>query len=224
MWSSFHGIRRLSAYSLASLNDSHRRAAKVFGLGILGCGLAGTFVEPWALGDEGKGRWITYQTEAGETLYALSVMPTQKVLRDAVRVAVVVDTSASQTGLVRRESLVIAESLIKSLSSEAKVSLFACDVEPSDLSGGLQSPDSSGIVHALEALHMRTPLGTTDLSGALMAAQRSLGDAPDGVIVYIGDAFAAAMFWIRRDCSRWWMICEPSRRPSCRWRLVQFVT
>ena len=132
-------------------------------------------------------RWATFRVEGGASYYALSFQAAAQPKRAEPRVAILVDTSASQTGVIRKESFAILDSLIESLPDNAKISLLACDVSTVDLSGGLQVRKSSAIEHAREGLKQRVPLGTTNLAMALEKAQNSFGEKQDGVIVYIGD-------------------------------------
>ncbi|MDZ4847997.1 MAG: VWA domain-containing protein, partial [Pirellulaceae bacterium] len=135
-------------------------------------------------------RWATYDAEAGQTFYALSLQADIRALSSneaAKRVVVIVDTSASQTGIFRTESLAIAKAFTEGLPNDSKLAIVACDIESVDFSEGLQSKSSPAIQKALKKLDDRLPLGTTDLAGALRTAQRILGEDTDGSIVYIGD-------------------------------------
>ena len=131
-------------------------------------------------------RLVTYQDE-GKTLFALSLMPTQEfVAKNSPHVAVVVDTSASQNGDFRSDSIEIAQSFVRALPAKSTVSLLACDVETIVLSPASE-PTSELLAQGFKKLDMRIPLGTTDLAAAFRAAVRELGNQPDASIVYIGD-------------------------------------
>ena len=125
----------------------------------------------------------------GKTLFALSLLSgTMAEAKAMPRVAVIVDTSASQNGVYRRESIDIAKSLIEALPDGARVSLLACDVE-SQVYAGLTELGSTELASGFETLEKRVPLGTSDIAGALRSALKSLGDSQDKSIVYIGDGF-----------------------------------
>jgi len=125
----------------------------------------------------------------GKTLFALSLVSgTVAEAKTAPRVAVIVDTSASQNGVYRQESLEIAQSILESLPEGALVSLLACDVEPELYVAGVES-DSADIAAALENLKKRVPLGTSDIASAIRSAVKSLGEQSEKSIVYIGDGF-----------------------------------
>jgi hypothetical protein len=125
----------------------------------------------------------------GKTLFALSLVSgTIAETKLAPRVAVIVDTSASQNGVYRSESMDIARSIIEALPEGAVVSLLACDVEPEVYAGGVKS-DSAEISAAFDRLNQRVPLGTSDIASAIRTAIKSLGGQGEKSIVYIGDGF-----------------------------------
>lgn len=135
-------------------------------------------------------RLASHRTEDGQSFFALSLLATDQLpaaVASQLQVAILVDTSASQTGLVRRESLEVLDSLLATLPEDARVALLACDVEAVDLSGGLQQLGSSELEHAVEALRRRVPLGTTDIGGALAAAANQISSEHGGSIIYVGD-------------------------------------
>ena len=143
--------------------------SSVLGLGlIVGTGLS-------AYSTEAKNsRLVTYQEE-GKTLFALSLLPTQEFdAKNSPHVAVVVDTSASQNGDFRSDSIEIAQSIISALPSKSIVSLLACDVEAIVLSSA-SAPTSQSLTEGFKKLDKRIPLGTTDLAAAFRAAVKELG-------------------------------------------------
>ena len=87
-------------------------------------------------------RWATFH-EGGEQLYALSLLAdagTNFPRPSGYEVVVLFDTSASQTGWVRQESLEVLAELAATLPVGSRVALMACDVEAVDLSAGLVAP------------------------------------------------------------------------------------
>ena len=155
--------------------------SSVFGLGlVVGTGLSAFSSEAI------NNRLVTYQDD-GKTLFALSLLPTQDLAaKSSPRVVLIVDTSASQNGDFRTDSIEIAKSIAEALPSTAMVSLLACDVEPTLLSSA-SAPNAESIAAGFKKLEMRIPLGTTDLAAALRAAVKEFGKQQDGSIVYIGD-------------------------------------
>ena len=138
---------------------------------------------------EGNSRWATFKNVAGENFFALSLQTTQDLPSAAqVEVVVIVDTSASQTGTVRIESIEVLSELAANLPLNAKVSLVASDVQSVDLSGGLIGATDSKWESAVARLQKRIPLGTTDLTLALRTALAQFSQAAaQRTIIYIGD-------------------------------------
>ena len=138
---------------------------------------------------EGKSRWATFKNVAGENYFALSLQAVQDLpTAGQVEVVVIVDTSASQTGPVRLESIEVLNELAANLPLNAKVSLLACDVQTVELSGGLVGATDSKWESAVARLQKRIPLGTTDLTLALRTALAQFSQAvAQRTIIYIGD-------------------------------------
>ena len=138
---------------------------------------------------EGNCRWATFKNVAGENYFALSLKAAQDLpTASQVEVVVIVDTSASQTGPVRLESIEVLNELAANLPLNAKVSLLASDVESVDLSGGLVAATDSKWESAVARLQKRIPLGTTDLTLALRTALSQFSQTPaQRTIVYLGD-------------------------------------
>ncbi len=134
-------------------------------------------------------RWATFTDASGANYFALSLQATGDLpVSDQIEVAIIVDTSASQTGPVRLESLEVLEELAAGLPLNAKVALLACDVKTDDLSGGLVTATDSKYEFAVKKLKKRIPLGTSNLGLALRTALGVFSKAEaQRAIVYIGD-------------------------------------
>jgi hypothetical protein len=137
---------------------------------------------------ENSSRLLTY-TDRDQTYFALS-LATDLVTapRSDLKVAVLVDTSASQSGAFRSDSIELASRLIQSLSSQTQVALYSCDVEPTLLATG--KPGSATLDEGLKKLQATIPLGATDVVSAIRTAKKELAKGSDGKdlsIVYIGD-------------------------------------
>ena len=176
-------IRSLSAFPCQFVSAS---LSSVLGMGLV---IGTAFLEPMVSAAENStNRLVTYKDE-GRIHFALSLLATKDLTPvGSPLVAVVVDTSASQSGDFRADSMEVAQSIVEALPENAVVTLLACDVEPIVLSQAT-SPTSDSIVAGFKTLQKRIPLGATDLAGALRAARRELGDKPDASIVFIGDGF-----------------------------------
>ncbi len=142
-------------------------------------------------------RLATFSNPTGEVSFALSLSPQ---LSDAKPVSsdivIYVDTSASQTGLYRKDSLVALRRLLVNLTAEDRVKLYAMDIEPIELTERFVAPDSDEIKVALAKLRKRVPLGSTDMPGMLTHAADLF---PDGFqrnrnVVYIGDGVSRGQF------------------------------
>ena len=135
-------------------------------------------------------RWATFE-DADSSYFALSVQadPTGSYpSAEAFEVVVVMDTSASQTGPVRRESLEVLDELARAMPSGTKLALLACDVDTVKLSEGLVAPRGDQWEFALKKLNKRIPLGTTNLGKAFQVASEQFSGADaQRSIVYIGD-------------------------------------
>jgi hypothetical protein len=155
--------------------------------------MAGLTAMPMAAlqADDGVSRLATYSTSKGETYFALSLQPDAKTIpADAIhRVMVIADTSASQTGIFRKETIEVIKSFANSLPEGVELGLMAADVEPVLLTdAGLVDPTGAQWEAALGKLSQRVPLGTTDMASALKKAAAALTEAGNGgTIVYVGD-------------------------------------
>jgi len=140
-------------------------------------------------------RLATFQ-EAGSHYFALSLQADpvgNYPLAESYEVAILVDTSATQTGTVRIESLEVLHEVAASLPVGTKTALLACDVDTLDLSGGLIETTDAQWETAVARLEKRIPLGTTNLGGALTATAKLFRNpASQRTIVYIGDGINRA--------------------------------
>ena len=124
---------------------------------------------PGAAADAHRARLATYDSAQGETLFALSVSRADETVM-RTDVVVLVDTSASQIGLFREDSLRFVRHFTSQLSADDRLIIAAVDLEPVRLTSRWVSPGSSEVTQALQQLKLRTPLGATDLVSGLQAA------------------------------------------------------
>ena len=152
-------------------------------------GLAANAAEP--------ARLATFDTGSGETFFALSITPDVDVpAAKGSHVAVLFDTSASQSGIFRQDALSALTSMLKSLEASDRVHLLAVDLSAVPMHEGFIAPHGSEMQAALAKLGKRAPLGATDMIGGLRSALVALeqaGDAPRSV-VYIGDGMSKARY------------------------------
>ena len=182
----------------------HRRKIQIDWTRWLAVVTAGAF---WVLAG-GSQRWVeaadevapdtrlaTYETSTGETYYALSLVP--QVKTPAVRpcdVIVLFDTSASQTGAYRTESMEVLRALLERLHEKTRVRLFAIDLVPLALNDELVSAGHPQTLKALQLLARRIPLGATDLAVGLREVLASFPPTAQRPrrVVYIGDGISRA--------------------------------
>lgn len=163
---------------------------------------------PWGLAQEeaaGKtqhARLTVYEKPTGEQFFALSLTPPPEAFRAAAQakggmdLVVLFDTSASQTGAYRTDSLTALRTLLATLSPQDRVKLMAVDLNAIDLSQGFVPPTGAQMNAALAQLEQRTPLGSTDMPAALRAAEQSFGsvNGRPRAVLYLGDGMSKANF------------------------------
>ncbi len=160
----------------------------------LAIGLAVLWVAPTMAED--ATRVTTYQQAAGPRYFAMSVSLEEKPEAKPSEVVVMVDTSASQAGIFRTDSIASAKALMKALPSDCRVQLFAGDIMAVPMTKSFVQPGSSEMAEAFAALENRTPLGATDMAALISdsVAAFSKSDKLNRSIVYIGDGSSRANF------------------------------
>lgn len=116
----------------------------------------------------------SFQAPDGETYYSVSLstdgLTTPAQPHDHV---VLVDTSASQVGEYRRQTLAVVDSLLTSLPATDRVAVVAIDLASTPLTTGWMEPAAAKAL-ALPALQQRFPAGATNLLAALTAVQNAV--------------------------------------------------
>ena len=108
-------------------------------------------------------RMATFDDATGDTKFALALQPKFQSTKAAVsEVLVYVDTSASQSGVFREDSLSFVNALFEQLGDKDRVRLFAVDLDPVEMTKGFVAPNSLDIQKAMKKLAKRAPLGATD--------------------------------------------------------------
>jgi len=134
-------------------------------------------------------RVFSHKTQQGNTIYALSIKSESKVKPAAMRkdVVILVDTSASQVGIHRKQSFAVLKSLLNSLSNKDRVQIFSIDTQVKAFTTEFVSAASEQAKWAYSEIQLRVPAGATDLPQALNEAFSVLKKTERGSIVYIGD-------------------------------------
>jgi uncharacterized membrane protein YgcG len=136
----------------------------------------------------------TYRTKDGQTYAALVVrldLPATTGPRDVV---VMVDTSASQTGMYRSYSLDLVRRVVSELRRDDRAMLMALDVQPKALTEGFAASSSESLRNGVAALASRAPLGASNLPAGLEAARSVLAARQNRgrSLIYIGDGQSTA--------------------------------
>ena len=136
----------------------------------------------------------TYRDVDGQTYFALALRPEVEPVQQKNRdILVLVDTSASQTGLFREDTLEAVRSLAGGLRAGERVNIMAIDLKVVPMTKGFVAPGSKALAKGLVRLKSRTPLGATDLVGGLNTAAKLFEDNGNArSIVYIGDGMSRA--------------------------------
>ena len=148
-------------------------------------------------GTDESARLATYQNATGETAFALSLSPQiEDEKQVASDIVIYVDTSASQTGMYRKDTLVMLRRLLANLSAEDRVKLFAIDIEPVELTERFVTPGSDELTVGLDRLRKRVPLGSTDMPKMLEHAATAMDTPPsrNKNVIYIGDGVSRGQF------------------------------
>lgn len=138
-------------------------------------------------------RMATFE-KGGETTFALSIGPERQESQRASDVIVFVDTSASQTGLYKKDSIELLSNFVRNLSGDDRVRIFAIDLEPIALFRDFTHPLDDKIQVAIDNLNNRVALGSTDMESMIEAAIESFpaDETRNRNVVYIGDGISRA--------------------------------
>ena len=151
--------------------------------------------ETASLERQGRAGLETFVKADGAGVFALTLSPNVAAPASPPhQLAVIFDTSASQTGAYREKALAVLESLLSDLAMEDRVALLAVDVTAVPLTTGFVPPTSDGMQRAIRQLRERVPLGATDMHAALDTAAdlQAANDAAGHVrrVAYIGDGMS----------------------------------
>ena len=110
-------------------------------------------------------------------------------------ILLLVDTSASQTGLFREDTNEAIDTIVRGLRDEERVHIMAVDIKAVPMTDGFVKVGSKELVAGLAKLKARTPLGATDLVHGIESAISQFKDTKRArTIVYIGDGMSRATY------------------------------
>ena len=142
---------------------------------------------------------IVYTAPDGQGYFVLALRPRTRVAEPPASLpkaphdhVIVIDTSASQMGEHRTQTLAVVRALVHAIDSADRVCLLAADVQVADLTKGFVSSDSAGMKSALQRLQRRVPLGASNLQAALQQAVATLHGDNARSVIYIGDGMSTA--------------------------------
>lgn len=155
--------------------------------------LTATGVEAAQIENTSPTRMATFE-DAGETSFALSIGPESQVRQRASDVIVFVDTSASQTGAYKRDSIEMLRGFVRNLSGDDRISIYAVDLESVPLFRGFVNPLDDKVQVSIENLVNRVALGSTDMESMIETAIKSFesDDSRNRNVIYIGDGISRA--------------------------------
>lgn len=135
---------------------------------------------------------VHYEAPGGETFFALKLQP-EKLFAAATAHdhVIIVDTSASQAGAHRRQSLAVLDGLLAALPETDRVRLYAVDVTVSQFQSGFAAPRAEEVRTAVAQLKKRVPLGSSQLLPALQTALQAFDGSRSRSVIYIGDGMSA---------------------------------
>ena len=134
---------------------------------------------------------VVYQTQAGDSLFALQVKPALAANAPRERdLTILVDTSASQARGPLATARKLTEALVGELKAGDRVSIWTVNLATAtqSLTRGLKPANSADVKDALKALADEVPVGANDLKNAVEKAIAGF-DNREGrqrVIVYLG--------------------------------------
>ena len=145
---------------------------------------------------------LVFRTQHGaDNHFAVAIKSLHKAT-SINRHVIVVDTSASQTGLFRENSLQVLKSLASVLPADHQVLLIAADSVFEPMSANFVTPGSAAFTAAVQKLSERTPMGATDLAVSLRkAVELADTDAPASLL-YIGDGLSSSNLLTSSDLSQ----------------------
>ena len=142
-------------------------------------------------------RLATFDNAQGETSFALSLSPQLDARKQLPSdIVIFVDTSASQAGVFKKDSIATLKHLMNGLTRDDRVKLVAMDIDPVELTSGFVRVDSPEIANAITKLENRVALGSTDIDAMIKSTtgQFNNDSARNRNVIYIGDGVSRNRF------------------------------
>ena len=145
----------------------------------------------------------SYTAPEGVHYLAFGLQAPEQPAQQPPEVVFLIDTSASQMGQTRLDTLEAVVAAINHLPAGSKIQILAMDVETEALTAQFAVKGSPELETALRALHRRVPLGATDFGKGLQVARTVFDNASNNArrsVLYFGSgrsmakAFSPAVF------------------------------
>ncbi len=174
---------------------SRRVVLRVVCLSLMALGLStASFAQLASAQEKLSPRMATFDNAEGETCFSLSLGSVDADVQRPSDIIVFVDTSASQTGVYKQDSIEVLQGFLSSLNSSDRVKVFAVDLDPVALNQDFTSPDSAEVLSSIDNLKQRVALGSTDMIKMLKTAADGfqIADDRNRNVIYIGDGVSRA--------------------------------
>ncbi|MCA8987886.1 MAG: VWA domain-containing protein [Planctomycetaceae bacterium] len=133
-----------------------------------------------------------YQAPDGNNYAAMGIrLPEAGAALTPDQLLILVDTSASQLGEYRTQSLKVLGHILQANQQVPQVNVWAIDVSATQLLPQFSKLNPESIQSITAQLDERIPAGSTDLATALENGLAALNTSGKARIIYIGDGFSA---------------------------------
>ncbi|GHT16908.1 hypothetical protein FACS1894189_1800 [Planctomycetales bacterium] len=146
----------------------------------------------------GEGLQTVYQhyTAPDETNYfAVGFQSPEVPAKGPSEVVFLVDTSASQMGQARLDTLAAVVSAVNNLPEGTSIQIFAMDADTDPLTPNFVAKGSPELEAALRKLHRRVPLGATDFGNGVETVRKAFAGRDVNTrraVLYLGDGRSMA--------------------------------
>lgn len=138
----------------------------------------------------GPGAVVRQYTSDQGAWQAVAIRDTEPATPQIHRHVLLIDTSASQVGVVREAGLRLVSDVARQLPATDHVHVLAMDTSCQSLTRGFVTPVSAEFAEAMRRLEVRTPLGATNLRSALKSVMEMTDGQPTSVL-WIGDGLSS---------------------------------
>jgi hypothetical protein len=137
----------------------------------------------------------SYTAPEGTHYFAAGLQAPEQPAQQPPEVVFLIDTSASQMGQARRDTLEAIVSAINHLPEGSKIQILAMDVETEPLTAQFAVKGSPEVETALRTLYRRVPLGATDFGKGLQSARSAFAGGSEDArrsVLYFGSGRSMA--------------------------------